>query len=88
VDKPHFQLPDWGSTTDRLKILYGTPERFRKTWKEETMKEERYNTINEVPEWGRAAVQRLIDKGCFADTKALDLSKDMVRTFVILERSK
>lgn len=33
VDKPHFQLPDWGSTTSRLKALYGTPDKFRKTWK-------------------------------------------------------
>lgn len=32
VDKPHFQLPDWGSTPARLKSLYGTPERFFKTW--------------------------------------------------------
>lgn len=33
VDKPHFQLPDWGSTTVRLKRMYGTPEKFMDTWK-------------------------------------------------------
>ena len=33
VDKPHFQLPDWGSTTTQLKKMYGTPENFMKTWK-------------------------------------------------------
>lgn len=33
VDKPHFQLPDWGSTTTRLKRMYGTPEKFMDTWK-------------------------------------------------------
>lgn len=32
VDKPHFQLPDWGSTTSQLKAKYGTAEAFRKTW--------------------------------------------------------
>jgi peptidoglycan L-alanyl-D-glutamate endopeptidase CwlK len=32
VDKPHFQLPDWGATPARLKSLYGTPERFFATW--------------------------------------------------------
>lgn len=32
VDMPHFQLPDWGSTAKQLKSLYGTPERFMKTW--------------------------------------------------------
>ena len=31
-DMPHFQLPDWGSTTTKLKQLYGTPERFKASW--------------------------------------------------------
>lgn len=35
VDKPHFQLPDWGSTTSKIKTLYGNPEKFMKTWQEE-----------------------------------------------------
>lgn len=35
VDKPHFQLPDWGSTTTILKSQYGTPEKFFSTWKYE-----------------------------------------------------
>ena len=32
VDKPHFQLPDWGSTTAGIKKLYSTPQEFMKTW--------------------------------------------------------
>lgn len=32
VDKPHFQLPDWGSTTSGIKKLYSTPAEFMKTW--------------------------------------------------------
>ena len=32
VDKPHFQLSEYGSTTAKLKLLYGTPEKFFKTW--------------------------------------------------------
>lgn len=35
-DKPHFQLPDWGSTATKLKKQYGTPEKFMATWKNET----------------------------------------------------
>lgn len=31
-DRPHFQLPDWGSTPAKLKSLYKTPEAFMKTW--------------------------------------------------------
>lgn len=33
TDKPHFQLPDWGSTPALLKKEYGTPDAFMKTWK-------------------------------------------------------
>jgi peptidoglycan L-alanyl-D-glutamate endopeptidase CwlK len=32
IDKPHFQLPDWGSTTIRLKELYKYPENFMLSW--------------------------------------------------------
>ena len=32
VDKPHFQLPDWGSTPSRLKSEYKTFNHFKKTW--------------------------------------------------------
>jgi hypothetical protein len=32
TDKPHFQLPDWGSTPLRLKRMYGTPEAFMESW--------------------------------------------------------
>ncbi|MCI8950011.1 MAG: M15 family peptidase [Lachnospiraceae bacterium] len=32
VDKPHFQLPDWGSGTGKIKSLYSNPEAFMKTW--------------------------------------------------------
>ena len=38
VDKPHLYLPDWGSTTTKLKKEYGTFSKFKKTWKEETEK--------------------------------------------------
>lgn len=31
-DKPHFQLPDWGSTARQLKDTYGTPDKFIRTW--------------------------------------------------------
>ena len=32
VDKPHFQLPNWGSTAKKLKEQYGTPDKFMSTW--------------------------------------------------------
>lgn len=36
VDKPHFQLPDWGSTASKLRQQYGTPDKFMATWTEST----------------------------------------------------
>lgn len=40
-DRPHFQLPDWGSTASKLKKTYGTPDTFMATWdKLEAVKEE------------------------------------------------
>ena len=56
---------------------------------EEEMKKmntKRYNSINEIPEWGKATVQKLIDKGAIADRNKLDLSEDMLRVLVILSR--
>ena len=32
VDKPHFQLKQWGSTTTKLKKLYGNVNNFKKVW--------------------------------------------------------
>jgi len=32
VDRPHFQLPDWGSTPGLLKQKYGNFAGFKKTW--------------------------------------------------------
>ena len=36
VDKPHLYLPQWGSTTTKLKQQYGTPEKFMATWQKKT----------------------------------------------------
>lgn len=42
IDKPHFQLSDWGSTTTKLKTLYTNPDKFILTWNGQIVKE----TIN------------------------------------------
>ena len=45
-----------------------------------------YETIAEVPTWAMPMIQMQIDKGCYADPKALHLSDDMLRTMAILQR--
>lgn len=88
VDRPHFQLPYWGSTTTMLKNLYGTPEEFKKTWSDEEM-EKVYNWTVEVPEWARPTVQKLLDKGYLKgnDKGELELTYSMLKMFVVNDRA-
>ena len=57
---------------------------FKARLEEEELK--RYNTIDEVPEWGKATIQLMINKSAFADVKNLNLSEDMIRVFVFNNR--
>lgn len=88
VDKPHFQLPYWGSTTITLKNLYGTPEEFKKTWGDEQV-EKVYNWTVEVPEWARPTVQKLLDKGYLKgnDKGELELTYSILKMLVINDRA-
>lgn len=117
VDKPHFQLKQWGSTTSRLKKLYGNVNNFKKTWSsynatevEEVddmteaevkkiatkiandmiyeYRDKVYNKIEEVPDWGKATVRKLLNKGILKGSeKGLDLSYTLLRLLVINDRA-
>ncbi|HEX3077461.1 MAG TPA: M15 family metallopeptidase, partial [Lachnospiraceae bacterium] len=50
VDKPHFQLPDWGSSTKRLKELYGNPEYFINAWVDSSVKISKYARPTRIKE--------------------------------------
>ena len=87
VDKPHFQLPNWGTGTIRLELTYKTPENFKKTWVyEEEEQGVRYNNIDEIPEWSKETINKLIANNAIADKNNLDLSEDMLRVLVIIDR--
>lgn len=48
----------------------------------------RYDKIEEVPSWAAATVKKLMEQGILqGDGKSLDLSYDMVRMLVILDRA-
>lgn len=99
-DTPHFEVSEnWKyseedepmTEAERQKMkdidesltnLYGIVNRMVDEMKK---KDVVYNTVDEVPEWGRAAVQRLIDAGKLngtGDTLALDAT--LLRAIVIL----
>ena len=55
---------------------------------QEEVEEVRYNTVAECPDWSRETVQKLVDKGHLGGNgQGLDLSLDMVRLLVILDRA-
>lgn len=56
-DPCHYYLPYWGSTTSKLKSIYGTPEAFKKTWSGQTANSTSANkkgpdgTIKGIQQW-------------------------------------
>ena len=49
---------------------------------------ERFNTVDSVPEWAQPTVQKMLDKGLLnGDGQGLDLSRDMLRLFVVNDRA-
>lgn len=53
---------------------------------EEEMVEKRYQTLAEVPEWGKKTIEKMVKEGKIADRNKLDISLDMLRVLVILDR--
>lgn len=48
----------------------------------------RFNTIEELPEWGVPTIQKLVERGLLQGTgNNLDISADMLRMFVINDRA-
>lgn len=48
VDKPHLYLPEWGDSTTKLKKQYGTPDKFKATWKEKATLETANNKLQQA----------------------------------------
>lgn len=75
VDRPHFQLKDWGSTPKKLKAKYKNPSSFMGTWKNISGKYKTtrnttlrvycgkgYKEIVNIPKGSIVKVTRLYDK--------------------------
>ena len=56
--------------------------------REEALDMPRYDAVAEMPQWARAGVQRLIDRGVLSGVGngKLDLSLDMIRTMIVCQR--
>ena len=60
-DRPHLYLPDWGSTTSRLKQQYKGPEQFMQTWKDGKVTAEAVQEANKVSPAGYERTQFIMD---------------------------
>ncbi len=92
VDMPHIQWDNHGAWSSSM-IRAGNLPIEMPLWGEETKEKEdedmkRYNTIEEVPSWAKATIEKLVKKGFLqGDGNGLDLSHDMVRMLVIHDRA-
>ncbi len=47
---------------------------------------DRYNELDELPNWAKPLLQEMADKDCFGNPKEMDLSHDMIRTMILMDR--
>lgn len=94
VDKPHFELTEYmpGSSVAWLVRRYGTPEAFIASWEEDDMI--RYQNMEDVPAAFAPTVRKLMERGILLgdgnedlNARRIDLSEDMVRVLVYLDRA-
>ena len=60
-DRPHLYLPDWGSTTSKLKQQYSTPEQFMQTWGYGKVTASAVQEANKVSPTGYERTQFIMD---------------------------
>ena len=78
---------DGGAVERRARKFAQIVGAVRPTYDKE-VEEVRYNTVEECPAWARETVQKLVDREYLNGTgEGLDLSADMVRLLVILDRA-
>ena len=101
VDMPHLQLREFmpNNSTAWLKAQYGTPERFRETWREEPpgtggeSMAHRIDTVVDAPEYAQPTIYKLMERGVILgdgnpilDERTIDITDDMARILVWLDR--
>ncbi len=77
---------DMGYTMDGFRR--DVAEAMKNGAREEALDMPRYDSVAEMPQWARAGVQRLIDRGVLSGVGngKLDLSLDMIRTMLVCQR--
>ena len=87
-DAPHIQWDNQGAWTSKMILAGKLPPEMPPWGEKEEETEMRYNTVKECPSWAQKTIQKLVDKGYLSGNgEGLDLSHDMVRILVILDRA-
>jgi len=79
--RPFIENTAWQEYVPLLKLTF---KGVKSNEKEEG--EYLYQNIKDVPEWAKNTIKKMIEKGCFADVNKMDLTDEMIRTFVIMDR--
>jgi hypothetical protein len=69
IDKPHFQLADWGSTPTKLKATYKNPQAFFNTWENIINKGD--NNLSKITTYDEA-IKVLVSKGVVSSREYWD----------------
>ena len=89
-DYPHLQWDDHGRYTTAM-LRAGKAAPAMPKYEEEHMAEKRYQTVSEIATtmpWAAATLQKCIDKGILrGNVTGLDLSEDMIRMLVYMDRA-
>ena len=85
ADPEHLWKP-FGLTMDGFRR--DVAEAMKNGAREEALDMPRYDSVAEMPQWARAGVQRLIDRGVLSGVGngKLDLSLDMIRTMLVCQQ--
>ena len=69
-------------------ICRGVCTFYNRKYKEEVeqVDEKRYRTIDELPEWAQPLLTDMEERGCIGDPDHLDMSRDMLRCMVLMDR--
>ena len=87
-DRPHFEISQSWTMPQSFKEEEIMEELRKKIEELESKLPKTYMYTQDVPEWGRATIQKLMDKGIYkgAAPDNLRLTEDMLRIFVVHDR--
>ncbi len=94
VDTPHMQFTN-GLTLSMLQKGEKVPDNATMPWEKNKTEEDdeelvkRYDSLNDIPAWGKPTISKLIEKGIVQgdDKGKLNLTEDMIRLLVFNDRA-